>query len=58
MGTTASPVVGAISETHGLAAAAIPAPTGACADATNKCVLTYNNSTYAWEVIARADNGQ
>jgi len=33
--------------------AAIPAPTGDCTNPANKCVLTYNNSTYAWEVIAR-----
>lgn len=33
--------------------AAIPAPSGECSNPTNKCVLTYNNSTYTWEVIAR-----
>lgn len=34
--------------------AAIPAPTDECSNPTNKCVLTYNNSAYAWEVIERA----
>ncbi len=33
--------------------AAIPKPEGECSDAANKCVLTYNNSQYAWEVIER-----
>jgi len=33
--------------------AAIPKPDDACEDAANKCVLTYNNSTYYWEVIGR-----
>ena len=33
--------------------AAIPAPDGECADPANKCVLTYNNTAYAWEVIER-----
>lgn len=33
--------------------AAIPKPSGTCAEPTSKCVLTYNNSQYAWEVIAR-----
>ena len=37
--------------------AAIPAPTGECSNPTNKCVLTYNNETYTWEVIERA-NGE
>ena len=37
--------------------AAIPAPTGDCSNPTNKCVLTYNNETYTWEVIERA-NGE
>lgn len=37
--------------------AAIPAPTGDCSNPTNKCVLTYNNATYTWEVIERA-NGE
>ncbi len=35
--------------------AAIPKPDGECANPTNKCVLTYNNAAYAWEVIERAD---
>jgi len=34
--------------------AAIPAPTDECANPTNKCVLTYNNAKYVWEVIERA----
>ena len=33
--------------------AAIPKPEGECSDAANKCVLTYNNSQYTWEVIER-----
>lgn len=37
--------------------AAIPAPTDECANPANKCVLTYNNATYAWEVIER-EGGQ
>lgn len=35
--------------------AAIPKPQGECENPTNKCVLTYNNAAYAWEVIERAD---
>ena len=31
----------------------IPAPNPACADATNKCVLTSDGTNYAWEVVAR-----
>lgn len=38
--------------------AAIPAPDGECADGTAKCVLTFNNSAYAWEVIARDGEGE
>ena len=38
--------------------AAIPAPDGECADGTAKCVLTFNNSAYAWEVIARNGEGE
>lgn len=38
--------------------AAIPAPDGECSNPTNKCVLTFNNSEYAWEVIERGANGQ
>lgn len=34
---------------------AIPKPNGECENPTNKCVLTYNNAAYAWEVIERAD---
>ena len=34
--------------------AAIPAPTDECSNPTNKCVLTFNNSAYTWEVIERA----
>jgi len=33
--------------------AAIPQPDEECESAANKCVLTYNNSTYYWEVIGR-----
>ena len=33
--------------------AAIPKPSGECSDPANKCVLTFNNSAYAWEVIER-----
>ena len=36
------------------ALAAIPKPTDpSCENPTNKCVLTYNNSVYEWEVVAR-----
>ncbi|MBQ8294009.1 MAG: hypothetical protein IJX89_01310 [Alphaproteobacteria bacterium] len=35
------------------AEAAIPAPTDDCEKPENKCVLTYNNSVYTWEVIER-----
>ena len=38
--------------------AAIPAPDGECASGTAKCVLTFNNSVYAWEVIARNGDGE
>ena len=38
--------------------AAIPKPDGECSDPTNKCVLTFNNSVYAWEVIARETSDQ
>ena len=31
----------------------IPLPSTACADPTNKCVLTTDGTNYAWEVIAR-----
>ena len=34
--------------------AAIPKPQGECSNPTNKCVLTFNNSAYTWEVIERA----
>jgi len=34
--------------------AAIPKPQGPCSNPTNKCVLTFNNSAYTWEVIERA----
>ena len=67
MGTTATTVVAAIKEAVNEAAAAqdaantaqatadgaIPAPDGECAEPANKCVLTYNNTVYAWEVIER-----
>ena len=33
--------------------AAIPKPDGECSNPANKCVLTFNNSVYAWEVIER-----
>ena len=38
--------------------AAIPKPSGTCAEPTSKCVLTYNNSQYAWEVIERGADGE
>ena len=38
--------------------AAIPAPDGECTNGTAKCVLTFNNSVYAWEVIARDGEGE
>lgn len=33
--------------------AAIPKPDGECSNPANKCVLTFNNSAYEWEVIER-----
>lgn len=38
--------------------AAIPKPSGECSNPANKCVLTFNNSAYAWEVIARGSEEQ
>ena len=38
--------------------AAIPKPSGECANGTAKCVLTFNNSAYEWEVIARNGEGE
>ena len=39
--------------------AAIPAPTDACADSTNKCVLVSSGAgNYSWEVIARDGEGK
>lgn len=38
--------------------AAIPKPDGECASGTAKCVLTFNNSAYEWEVIARNGEGE
>lgn len=38
--------------------AAIPKPTGTCSNPTAKCVLTYNNSQYTWEVIERGEDGE
>ena len=38
--------------------AAIPKPSGECASGTAKCVLTFNNSAYEWEVIARNGEGE
>ena len=58
LATTNKTVVGAINEVKTTADAAIPAPDGECSNPTNKCVLTYNNSAYAWEVIERGSNGQ
>ena len=65
MGTSASTVVAAIKEVAGEASAAqetanaaIPKPDGECSSGTAKCVLTFNNSVYAWEVIARNGEGQ
>ena len=38
------------------ASAAIPAPSDACADSANKCVLISSGAgNYSWEVIARGD---
>ena len=38
------------------ASAAIPAPSDACADSANKCVLVSSGAgNYSWEVIARGD---
>ena len=39
--------------------AAIPAPTAACADSANKCVLVSSGAgNYSWEVIARNGEGE
>ncbi len=37
---------------------AIPKPSGDCANANYKCVLTFNNAQYAWEVIERNADGE
>ena len=65
MGTSASTVVAAIKEVADEASAAqetanaaIPKPDGECSSGTAKCVLTFNNSVYAWEVIARNGDGE
>ena len=67
LATTNKTVVGAINEVKTQAdkgvsdaatAAAIPKPSGTCAEPTSKCVLTYNNSQYAWEVIERGADGE
>ena len=70
LATTSKTVVGAINEVRGTANtakstadsalatanAAIPAPSDACADSANKCVLVSSGAgNYSWEVIARGD---
>lgn len=56
LATTNKTVVGAINEVKTTADAAIPAPTAACADSANKCVLVSAGAgNYSWEVIARGD---
>jgi len=52
--TTISANTAAAETAQKTANAAIPKPTGECENAANKCVLTYNNSAYEWEVIERA----
>lgn len=47
---------GAAEAAQATANAAIPAPTAACADSANKCVLVSAGAgNYSWEVIARGD---
>ena len=51
--TAAGAAQDAAEEAQATANAAIPKPSGECSNPANKCVLTFNNSAYAWEVIAR-----
>lgn len=51
--TAASAAQEAAEAAQATASAAIPKPDGECSDPDNKCVLTFNNSAYAWEVIER-----
>ena len=47
------------SQAQQTANAAIPAPTAACADSANKCVLVSSGAgNYSWEVIARNGEGE
>lgn len=52
--STAEEAKNTAEEAKTTALAAIPKPTDpSCDNPTNKCVLTYNNSAYEWEVVAR-----
>ena len=51
--TAAGAAQEAAEEAQATANAAIPKPDGECSNPDNKCVLTFNNSAYAWEVIER-----
>lgn len=53
--TDAAAAKSAADNAQATANAAIPKPQGDCENPANKCVLTYNNAVYAWEVIERAD---
>lgn len=57
--STATAAQEAANEAQQTANAAIPAPTAACADAKNKCVLVSAGAgNYSWEVIARGSDGK
>ena len=54
--STATAAQQAANRAQQTANAAIPAPTAACADSANKCVLVSSGAgNYSWEVIARGD---
>ncbi len=56
--TDATQALGDAAAAQETANAAIPKPTGTCSNPTAKCVLTYNNSQYTWEVIERGEDGE
>lgn len=54
--STATAAQQTATQAQNTANAAIPAPTAACADSANKCVLVSSGAgNYSWEVIARGD---
>ena len=56
--STATAAQQAANRAQQTANAAIPAPTAACADSANKCVLVSSGAgNYSWEVIARNGEG-